>query len=573
MLYALLYFFTVGGFVNTKSKYLSSAFIMVLTSVIVKIIGAVYKIPLTAFIGAVGRGYFAAAYNLCMPIHAITMGALPVALSRLVSKYNASGNSIMLWGLKKASFRLFAAVGFAGMGIMLLLAYPYAVYIAAAPQSVYTILVLAPSVLFSCMAASYRAFYEGYMDMVPTSGSQFIEALFKLIFGLLLSKMSMAYMYNSYLKTGMIFGNLFQNETQALSYIYPFTSAFAMLGVMLGSIVSLLYVQIYNLINREKKPGYEKLPVKEARCELISLALPIMFSSAVQGFFQFLGTSSIQHSLSKLQLSALQGTYVMPGGAQIAREDLTTYAYGLYSAALDFKNLVPGITMALGICAVPVISAAFETKNNDELTGQINNILRYTSLLSLLGGGLLVCCGKDMLGLLYSSSPEIAYGSGSLVVACGFIVVFLSLSGVAVFSVQAIGYPQLSIKSYIVSGIIRVILNIVLIRFTPLMLTGAVAAEGISYFVMLIMNIRMFKKQTGVRVKVFSSIIKPMAVFALSVAFFEPLMTILPDFGGIFVNLLIKTVVFAVLFIILCILLKTLNFRGFFYTIRRKKST
>ena len=105
------------------------------------------------------------------------------------------------------------------------------------------------------------------------------------------------------------------------------------------------------------------------------------------------------------------------------------------------------------------------------------------------------------------------------------------------------------------------------------MLTGAVAAEGISYFVMLIMNIRVFKKQTGVRVKVFSSIIKPMAVFALSVAFFEPLMAILPDFGGNFVNLLIKTVVFAVLFIILCILLKTLNFRGFFYTIRRKKST
>lgn len=572
MLYALLYFFYVGGFVNTKSKYLSSAFIMVLTSVIVKVIGAVYKIPLTAFIGAVGRGYFAAAYNLCMPVHAITMGALPVALSRLVSKYNASGNSIMLWGLKKASYRLFAAVGFAGMGIMLLLAYPYAVYIAAAPQSVYTILVLAPSVLFSCMAASYRAFYEGYMDMVPTSGSQFIEALFKLIFGLLLAKMSMAYMYNSYLETGMIFGNLFQNEAQALSYIYPFTSAFAMLGVMLGSIVSLFYVQVYNLINREKKPSYEKLPVKEARSELISLALPIMFSSAVQGFFQFLGTSSIQHSLSKLQLSALQAAYVMPGGAQIAREDLTTYAYGLYSAALDFKNLVPGITMALGICAVPVISAAFETKNNDELAGQINNIFRYTSLLSLLGGGLLICCGRDMLGLLYSSSPEIVYGCGSLVVACGFVVVFLSLSGVAVFSVQAIGYPQLSIKSYIVSGIIRVILNIVLIRFTPLMLTGAVAAEGISYFVMLIMNIRVFKKQTGVSIKVFSSIIKPMAVFAISVAFFEPLMTILPDFSGNFVNLLIKAVVFAVLFIILCILLKTLNFRGFFYTIRRKKS-
>ena len=63
---------------------------LLLTSVIVKFIGAVYKIPLTAFIGAVGRGYFAAAYNVYLPVHALLMGAFPIALSRLVSKYNAN---------------------------------------------------------------------------------------------------------------------------------------------------------------------------------------------------------------------------------------------------------------------------------------------------------------------------------------------------------------------------------------------------------------------------------------------------------------------------------------------------
>lgn len=566
------FIFYCGGFVNIKSKYLSSAFLMVLTSVIVKVIGAVYKIPLTSFIGAVGRGYFAAAYNLCMPIHSITMGAFPIALSKLVSKYNAGDNKLMLTSLKVGSFRVFSLVGFIGMGIMLLCAYPYAMYIASAPKSIYTILVLAPSVFFSCMAASYRAYYEGYMNMVPTSISQFIEALFKLVFGLLFAKLSMAYLFTSYSSTGTVFGHSFENSTQALSFIYPFTSAAAMLGVALGSVISLLYVQVYHLINNDNTIKSRKPSVKQANDELFSLALPIMISSAVQGVFQFLGTSTIQHSLSKISSASLRTAYVLSNAVDITKEDLTTYAYGLYSTAMDFKNLVPGITMALGVCAVPVISAAFETGDKEELSNQVNNIFRYTSLLALLGGGLLICCSEDLLSLLYSSSKEIAFGCNHLVIACGFIVVFLSLAGVAVFSVQAIGFPQLSIKSYVVSGIIRVILNVVLIRFTPLMLLGAIAADGISYAVMLIMNIRVFQGKTGVKIKKFASIIKPMLIFALSMAVFEMILSKIPEFDGFLINLLIKAGVFGILFIILCILLKTLNFRGFFYTIKCKKS-
>ncbi len=261
---------------NNKSKYLTSAFLLVLTSVVVKIVGAVYKIPLTSFIGAVGRGYFAAAYNLYLPIHAITMGAFPVALSKLISKYDASNNKIMLKSLKKGSLKLFSFVGFAGMLIMVVCAYPYSKFVAASPKSVYTILVLAPNVLFSSMAVSYRAYYEGFMNMVPTAVSQMIESVFKLLFGLLFARYSMAYMLDSYLQYGNVFGVNFTNQNEALSFIYPFTSAASMLGVTLGSVVSLLYVQGYYLLNTNRTVNYEKLPIKQADSELLSLAFPII---------------------------------------------------------------------------------------------------------------------------------------------------------------------------------------------------------------------------------------------------------------------------------------------------------
>ncbi|MCR5207401.1 MAG: oligosaccharide flippase family protein [Eubacterium sp.] len=242
----------MGDYLKTQKKYVSSAFILLLTSVIVKIIGAVYKIPLTAFIGAVGRGYFAAAYNIYLPLHAVLMGALPVSLSRLVSKYNALGDKRMLSSLRKGSRFVFFAAGMLGVCVIVVAAVPYSMYIAHAPKSVYTVFVIAPSLLFSCLSASLRGYFEGYMNMKPTAVSQTLEALVKTVFGLLFSKYTMYRLFGEYSAVGTVFRIPFKNESDALSFIYPLTSAAAMLGVTLGALEGYVYVVIYYMINRDK---------------------------------------------------------------------------------------------------------------------------------------------------------------------------------------------------------------------------------------------------------------------------------------------------------------------------------
>lgn len=574
MILSLLYFFQSCGAMNTKSKYLSSAFLMLITSVIVKIIGAVYKIPLTSFIGAVGRGYFAAAYNLCMPIHAVTMGAFPVALSHLVSKYNATGNSHMLYSLKKGSGKLFFMVGLIGMSIMLCLAVPYSKFIVGAPKSIYTIIVLAPSILFSSMIASYRGYYEGLMNMVPTSVAQSIDAVFKMIFGLIFARVSMNYLYSQYLGSGTVLGVAVKNDQQALSLIYPFTSASAMLGVVLGSVVSLLYVWLYYIINHDKSLCYKNLAAKEANKELLSFAFPIMISSAVQSVFQFLDTASIQYSLGKIDPLNLKTAYsVSVGIAGVRGEDLTTYVYGLFNSALDFKNLVPGITMALGICAVPAISREFEMKNTEHLEKLTNDILKYTMLLSCFAGLGLALCSNEILALFYgSSSPDIVLGCKNLVKYFGLTVFVYSLAGTVVFSVQAIGKPEKSIAPYILSGIVRVVLNILLIRNSELMLDGAVWAGFAGYFVMCIWNILILKRESKIKISVYNTLLKPVVISVFTYFFSIFLYSQLSDFNFILVNLLIKVIIFAVVFCILCFSLKLLNFREIFYQLKRQKN-
>ena len=569
---ALPYFY--GDKMNDKSKYLSSAFLLLSSSVIVKIIGAVYKIPLTAFIGAVGRGYFASAYNLYLPLHAVIMGAFPVALSKLTGKYNALNDTEKLSALKKGASRLMVKVGIVGMAVMLIFAKPYCDLIAASPQSIYTVLVLAPSILFSAMAASYRGFYEGFMNMRPTAVSQTLEALFKMVFGLVFARLTMAYLIALYNSTGLVLGIAVQTQKEALSLIYPITSAAAMGGVTFGSLVSLIYVAVYDRINRGILPRCGRVPSNKMESDLLSFSFPIMMSVAIQSVFQFLDTATAQYALGTVNPSVLMSYYresVRLAGAQ--QSDIVTYVYGLMSTALDFKNLIPGITMALGVCAVPAVSAAAEGDNKERLSALINDIYKYTVLLSVLGGVLLALNSRKVLDIFYaSSSPDIPIGCEKLVAAFSLTVPIYCLAGSAVFCVQAVGKAQKSIAPYIVSGAVRSFLNILLVKNEKYLLFGAVISGAVGYFIMAVWNILIVKKFTKTKFSLKNVFIKPTIIALILYFVISNLTKLVEIYENPLINLLIDFTICIVLFCMLCFLFKSLKFDDIFCAFKTKKN-
>ena len=574
MIFKTVYFapsFFVGDFVNLKGKYLSSAFVLLLSTVTVKVISAIYKIPLTAFIGGVGRGYFAYAYNLCLPIHAVTMGAFPIALSKLVSTYNSKGDTNKVLSLKKGSFRLFSLIGFVGMAVLLCAAKPYSDLIAHSPKAIYTVSVLAPSVLFSCMGASYRGYFEGFLNMIPTAVSQTIDALFKMVFGLLFAKYSMAYLFQRYQATGMVLGTTACDEQTALSLIYPFTSACAMLGVTLGAFVSLCFLSVYSKYHSPKINI--RLDTKSANKELFAFSFPIMVSTCVQSIFQFLDTATIQFALNKIDVSVLHSAFFQSlKFVNISNKDLPTYVFGVFSASLDFKNLVPGVTMALGISAVPAISRAFEQKNQERFSALVNSVYKYTVLLSSLGGIVLYVCSEEILNLFYGKdSRDIVVSSVGLVKCFALTAVFYSLAGTAVFAVQAVGLSQKSILPYAVSGVIRIVLNVVLVTDERFVLYGAVVSGAVGYAVLTAWNIVILCKYTKIKFDFLRVILLPFAVFGLTLYFCKILFVqpFLPD--STIGLIIIKAVISFIFYCILCFLCGMLNFKDFFCNYLTKK--
>ncbi len=540
---------------------MSSALLLMMSSVIVKAIGAVYKIPLTSFIGAVGRGYFASAYNVYLPLHALIMGAFPVALSKLVSACRVREDTEALAALQKGARRLFVKVGIIGTALMLLAAKPYSVLVAGAPACIYTVLVLAPSIFFSALAASYRGIYEGCMNMRPTAVSQMLEAFFKMVLGLIFARVSMVYLIQMYRQTGAVFGTAAANEKEALSLIYPITSAAAMLGVTMGSVVSLAYVMIYDRINAAALPRAGGRAAGAMQTKLLASAFPIMMSTAVQSVFQFLDMATIQYALGRADDAALASAYreVLTLSAT-RRADIPTYLYGVLNTAADFKNLIPGIAMALGVCAVPAVSGTFEARDRTRLYSLVNTVYVSTVLLCVYIGVFLALCSREVLELFYhASAPDIPVACADLVALFALTSPFYALAGSAVCCVQAIGRAQKSITPYIVSGVLRCILNLLLINRREFLLFGAVIAGAAGYFVMTVWNIFLMCRFGKIGFSVKNVLVKPMFIGSVLLFCMKYLSKFLEFSSSLPINLLTKGAVFSLLFCILCFLMRAVD--------------
>ena len=133
---------------NKKQTMLNGAITLVITTLIVKVIGVLYKIPLTAMLGEVGLGYFSSAYDVYTPIVSISMAGIPIAVAKMVSQDVALHRYRNARQTYRVSFRLFIIIGVVGTAVMLLLAYPYAFWISKSPNTFYSILAISPAVFF-----------------------------------------------------------------------------------------------------------------------------------------------------------------------------------------------------------------------------------------------------------------------------------------------------------------------------------------------------------------------------------------------------------------------------------------
>ncbi|MBP3705617.1 MAG: oligosaccharide flippase family protein, partial [Clostridia bacterium] len=166
-----------------RQSFLQGALWLAAGILLVKVIGALFKVPLSAVITEEGMGYFSTAYSFYNVIFSMATAGFPVAVSRMVSESDSLGHWREVRRIRSAALPVFLLAGLLGTVLMIVFAplYTRAVQNSGALPAM---LMLAPSVLLCSAAAAFRGYFEGLRDMTPTAVSQVIEAAAKLLFGL-----------------------------------------------------------------------------------------------------------------------------------------------------------------------------------------------------------------------------------------------------------------------------------------------------------------------------------------------------------------------------------------------------
>ena len=171
---------------SKKQNFLQGAALLALATAIVKVIGAIYKIPLRAIIGDVGYSFFNTAYEIYTLLMMITTAGLPIAMSRMISQAFSVGQYNRVRNIYRVSRTIFLSLG-AACTLIMMIGCTWLAEIMGQPGAWIAILCLAPCAVLMSFMCVYRGFFQGQGNMAPTSSSQVMEAVIKLIVGLAVS--------------------------------------------------------------------------------------------------------------------------------------------------------------------------------------------------------------------------------------------------------------------------------------------------------------------------------------------------------------------------------------------------
>ncbi len=508
-----------------KQSLLAGAGVLAIATIVVKLIGAVYKIPMTNLLGTEGYGYFTGAYAVYTPLYAISMAGLPVAVSKLVSQNMELGRVRDAKAIFKVSQKLFFLVGLAGTLILMAIAVPYSVYSAKAPMNYISVLAVAPCVLFCCMMSSFRGYYEGLNNMTPTGVSQVIEAAVKLAFGLsatyVFMKGAISYYEENAVNGAMtLFGVDVTNKPEAMAAIYPYGAAVAILGVTLGSALGLVYLYI-----RYKKKGFgftreELVNSPEAESDksilksILRISIPVAASSLVLNVSNLIDDVTIR---SRLALALENGLDTIKGiygdtlaVSQTLDENISTYLYGMHGSVINIKNLIPTITLTLGISAIPVLSKAWTARNKNDIKVCVESAMRVAMLIAMPAGIGIAVLAEPILDLLYGgNNPEFAPAAAPMMFVYGLAIPLFALASPLTNMLQAVGKTKVPIFTMSVGAVIKIVLNFIMIANPGINIKGACVSTTLCYIVMVLINFNILTKTVDVKVNLVSVFLKP----------------------------------------------------------------
>lgn len=462
-------------------SFLSGVAVLAISTLIVKVIGMFYKIPMMAYLGAEGMGYFNSAYDIYSLFFVVATTGIPVAISILVSESNTQNRFKNANKIYRISMVSLGIIGLIGTLVLALFDNELSLIIRN-DAARYSIFAISPTLALICLSSAMRGYFQGNQNMLPTAISQVIEALGKLFLGLGFAIFA--------IKQG---------------YSVPIVASYAVFGLTLGVALSLLFLVLYKIFYKVKQASIDESRLDDTSKilkNIFSIAIPITLSSTILSLTKIIDMTMILGRLNDI------------GYTQIDANSI----YGSYSTmAVSIYNLPATLVSAIALPLVPLLTSTIESKDVVKSQNIVSLSFKMTSLVAFPAGLGISVFSKSILSLLFKNqAAEIEY-----------VAPLLSLLGLSVFSSAMITVTNAILQAYkqvnkpiisMISGtLVKITTAYLLIGNKEINIYGAPISTLISTIVIVAINLYFILKSTGKLSGVFGLFGRPFIAALISI--------------------------------------------------------
>jgi len=433
-----------------KQNFLQGTALLAMATAIVKIIGALYKIPLNAIIGEQGFGYFNTAYEIYNVLLMISTAGLPVAMSRMISQASSLNHYNQVRQVYRTARGIFLGLGITGSLLMTVFCRQLAQF-QNQPDAWAAIGFLGPCVLLICLMSTFRGFFQGQSNMLPTSISQVLEAVVKLIVGILAALLL--------LKT---------SGSVALA------AGGAILGVTVSCLVSSVYLfgcfrKIYPTMPQSTETPRS---FSDTAKGLLIIAIPITLGSAGLQFLTMLETKIYMGRLLQFHSQAAADTM-----------------RGIYGMTQTIFNMPCSFITPITISIIPAITAQLTVCKDAEAKATEESAARITGLISMPCAFGLALLAEPVTALLGGYTGENLVLATKLMTILGFSIMFNAVVLVTTAIMQAHGYAGRPVINMLIGGLLKLAAVFILTGNPNIGIVGTPVGTLLCYLAICALNL------------------------------------------------------------------------------------
>ena len=513
--------------IQEKKGIINGALSLTISAIIVKLLGLIYKVPLSYILSDEGMGYFNAAYTVFSFFYIICTSGIPKAISILVSEAEGEGNSVKVSQIYFISFKLFFLFGLIISVLFFIFAAPISVLIGNR-SAYYSIVLISPSILFVCASGIIRGYFNGRMRFLPIAISELISGASKLILGLFLAYFA-----------------------KFLGYGYEIISAFAILGITLGSFLGFVYLYFRKSdISMNKTKQKYKFSNNLAK-KILKIAIPLTLTSAIGSVCNIIDLTVIMQRLRSCGYTELQAAIL----------------YGNYTTlAIPMLNFAATLIAPLSAVLLPLVSKSKSNVSANLLTEEISISCKVMFFITIPISILFLFRSGEVLSLIFEDSSATMAAPLLSIIAPG--IIFMSLLTLVNSVLEGLGNTKIPMISLIIASITKLIISYIMIGKSEYGLLGASFGTTVSYFVGMTISVFYLTVVYKIRIKTVKEFLILLTSSLISISVSGAIMNIISVNKSL--KILFEILIFGILYLFLSFVLgflrlKDINFMSKMY--------